>query len=85
MHHQRETDTEDPVQHYEIKTCIYAHSHACRKLSFDLLLSIQNMMGGGRPAGGRQCTIKDCPFSAIIGLTLSLDHMGDPAETGMIT
>lgn len=39
-------------------------------------------MGGGRPAGGRQCRIKDCPSCATIGLNFSLDHRGDPAGRG---
>lgn len=46
------------------------------------LLSIQKTMGGGRPAGGRQCSTRDWPFWATIGLKRSLDHRGDPAGRG---
>lgn len=46
------------------------------------LLSIQNMMGGGRPAGGRHGSTKDTPSWTTIGLIFSFDHRGDPVLVG---
>lgn len=48
------------------------------------LLSIQNMMGGGRPAGGRHGNTKDTPSCTTIGLIFSFDHRGDPISVGRI-
>lgn len=44
------------------------------------LLSIQNMMGGGKPTGGRHGSTKDTPSWTTIGLIFSFDHKGDPGE-----
>lgn len=44
-----------------------------------LQLSIQNMMGGGRPAGGRHGNTRDTPSWTTIVFIFSLDHKGDPA------
>ncbi len=45
-------------------------------------LSIQNMIGGGRPAGGRHGSTKDTPSWTTIGLIFSFDHKGDPGSVG---
>lgn len=47
----------------------------CRARS---LLSIQNMMGGGKPAGGWQGSTKETPSWTTNGLIFSFDHKGDP-------
>lgn len=46
----------------------------------NLQLSIQNMIGGGRPTGGRHGSTKDTPSWTTIGLIFSFDHKGDPEE-----
>lgn len=42
-----------------------------------LLLSIQNMIGGGSPAGGRHGSTKETPSWTTNGLIVSFDHKGD--------
>lgn len=50
--------------------------HACSQLS------IQNMMGGGRPAGGRHGNTRDTPSWTTIAFIFSFDHKGDPGIDG---
>lgn len=46
------------------------------KESVDLLLSIQNVLGGGRPGGGLQARTKDDPSFTTTGSKTSLGHSG---------
>lgn len=45
-----------------------------------LLLSIQKMIGGGRPAGGWHCRTRETPSCTTMGSILSFAHRGDPAR-----
>lgn len=42
-------------------------------------LSIQKIMGGGRPAGGLHGNTRDTPSCTTIAFIFSFDHKGDPA------
>lgn len=46
----------------------------------DSLLSIQNMTGGGSPAGGRHCNTRETPTCTAMASILSFDHKGDPGS-----
>lgn len=56
-----------------IKVCEYV-------IFIFLLLSIQKMIGGGRPAGGLHCSTRDIPLCTVIGSFFSFDHKGDPVK-----
>lgn len=43
-------------------------------------LSIQNIIGGGKPTGGLQCNTRESPSLTWFGSSFSLVHKGDPTE-----
>lgn len=55
-------------------------TNLCGYMWYILLLSIQKMIGGGRPAGGLHCSTRDIPLCTVIGSIFSFDHKGDPMK-----